>query len=769
MEEGIAVKHKAKKIIKPFVLFQDNVIVNVNEEFENLTKYSKEEIIGKTINEFIEILRINSCFNFKDIINGHCYIFTKKCEPREVNITCMVLSSNEKIYYIKEKINSRIEQRSMYFEQLYKDNQIGISIYSYPDLIMLKANDNILGNVYKFKKEDAIGKTFKDIVSEYDWGIAESYFLNAKNTGKPQYIKEIDYEHALKGTKYFDITLVPIPVNGIVKYIVETMTDVTENVNNRRLIKTQKKELESIIENMLDGVFVVDKNSNITASNKTLRNFINNSNIKNTSDLFKDSLYYDSDGNLITSYEMLLNRIFNGDKIKKNFRIIAIRDGETHHLSINASRIYDIEGNVDKSIIDVRNITEQVNKDKLINEQNQIKAQYDILNNTIENLQLQFTLITYPDNKISYMNKRAFDFIRKINPQLESIESCIGKNVFEIYNIKEHKASKKDRKFHSRTTNKEFCISEMDKYVKVIHQPLYNLNNEISEIAIIGIDITEEIQAKNKLEEAYKVQSEIFINVSHELKTPLNVIYSAVQMMEMYMKNIPLEDNRENILNYIKITKQNCYRFIKLINNILDTSKIKSGFLELSLSNVNIVEVVEEIAQSVSGYIISKGINIIFKTDIKEKYVACDVSKIERILLNLISNAVKFSHENSNIYINVSNKNDFVEISVKDTGIGIAKNKLKNIFNIYYQADKSLSRNAEGSGIGLSLVKSFVDMHGGKISVESIIGKGTTFKVELPSKTLGENEVAITSDKKNFKDNKIEMINIEFSDIYSIM
>ena len=201
-------KLKVKKNIRPFVLFQNNVIKDFNEKFENLTGYSKKEIIGKTINEFIEILRINPCINFKDIVNGpfSCYIFTKKCEPREISITCMALSSNEKIYYINEKLNSRIEQKNMYFEQLYRDNQIGIAIYSYPNLIMLKANDNILENVYKYKKEEAIGKTFKDIVSDYDWSIAESYFLNANNTGKPQYINEMCYEHALKGTKYFDIT-----------------------------------------------------------------------------------------------------------------------------------------------------------------------------------------------------------------------------------------------------------------------------------------------------------------------------------------------------------------------------------------------------------------------------------------------------------------------------------------------------------------------------------------------------------------------------------
>lgn len=273
------------------------------------------------------------------------------------------------------------------------------------------------------------------------------------------------------------------------------------------------------------------------------------------------------------------------------------------------------------------------------------------------------------------------------------------------------------------------------------------------------------------MEEAYKLQSEIFINVSHELKTPLTVIYSSVQVMEMYMNKKSIEDYRENISRNIKIIKQNCYRFIRLINNILDTSKVKSWFLELNLSNENIVEIIENIAQSVTEYINGKGINIIFETDTKEKIIACDANKIERILLNLISNAVKYSDKGSNIYINVSDKSNVVEITVRDTGIGIEEKDLENIFNLFYQVDKSLSRNVEGTGIGLSLVKFFVECHGGKISVDSEVGKGTVFTIELPSRIIEENEAAMTTDRIKpirHTDDKIEMINIEFSDIYSI-
>lgn len=264
---------------------------------------------------------------------------------------------------------------------------------------------------------------------------------------------------------------------------------------------------------------------------------------------------------------------------------------------------------------------------------------------------------------------------------------------------------------------------------------------------------------------ALKMQDEIFANISHELKTPLNVIFSANQLMELYLKNDSLEDNRENILKGSNIIKQNCYRLIKLINNIVDLSKMESGYLKLNLYNENMVYVVEDIVQSVSEHIKGKGINIVFDTDTEEKIIACDAEKIERIILNLISNAIKFTDTNGTIFINIFDRGNSIEIEVKDTGIGIDKKHLNDIFERFHQVDKSLSRNAEGSGIGLSLVKSIVELHGGKISVDSTLGEGTTFKIELPARTV-KNEKVI--EKNKTRNNKVEMINIEFSDIYSI-
>lgn len=287
----------------------------------------------------------------------------------------------------------------------------------------------------------------------------------------------------------------------------------------------------------------------------------------------------------------------------------------------------------------------------------------------------------------------------------------------------------------------------------------------IGNVAVIFNDITQEIMNQREIEKNTKIQEEIFANVSHELKTPLNVIYSTNQLMEFYYKSNTLEVNKDSIYKCINIVKQNCYRFSKLINNIVDLSKIDAGFFKLNLSNENIVDVIENITQSVSVYTKDKGLSIVFDTDIEEKIIACDPYKIERIMLNLITNAIKFSNKGSQVFVNVTDRGETVEIEVKDSGVGIDNKHLESIFKRFHQVDKTLTRNTEGTGLGLSLVKEIVEIHGGKISVESEVGKGSRFKVTLPVYRL-EHSIGIEHSK--ILNNKIEMMNIEFSDIYNI-
>jgi signal transduction histidine kinase len=285
-------------------------------------------------------------------------------------------------------------------------------------------------------------------------------------------------------------------------------------------------------------------------------------------------------------------------------------------------------------------------------------------------------------------------------------------------------------------------------------------------IKYIWNNMNEEIMKKNEmnleLQKILAFQEEFIANISHELKTPLNVIFATVQLFDMYCKSGSLDERKESIIKYIDSIKQNSNRLYKLINNIVDISKIEAGFFELHLSNYNIVEVVEEIVMSITNFTDNKGLNIIFDTDIEEKIIACDPEKIERIILNLISNAIKFSDVGDEIFIDIKDKDEFVEISVKDNGIGIEEYHLNMIFDRFKQIDKSLSRNKEGTGIGLSLVKSIVELHGGSINVESDFGKGSKFTVILPSaKVIQEN--MFVGEMRNNGDS----IKVELSDVLS--
>ena len=145
--------------------------------------------------------------------------------------------------------------------------------------------------------------------------------------------------------------------------------------------------------------------------------------------------------------------------------------------------------------------------------------------------------------------------------------------------------------------------------------------------------------------------------------------------------------------------------------------------------------------------------------------MACDVDQMERVILNLLSNSIKFTKSRGKIAVNFYDKGKNILIVIKDNGVGIPTNKLHMIFERFGQADKSLTRNHEGSGIGLSLVKSMVEMWGGNISMESEYGKGSTFTIEIPVTVLPEkNSDSKENDSKSL--NLVERTQVEFSDIY---
>lgn len=278
------------------------------------------------------------------------------------------------------------------------------------------------------------------------------------------------------------------------------------------------------------------------------------------------------------------------------------------------------------------------------------------------------------------------------------------------------------------------------------------------------------IAAKKRYDELLisdKIKTEFLANFSHEIRTLLNVILSGLQLLDIYKDNGKLTfANKDDEVKLIYI-RQNGFRLLKLINNLIDMTKIDSGFYHVEFEVKNIVEVVEDITMSVLEYASARGISIVFDTNEEEVYMPLDSEKLDRIILNLLSNAIKFTPKGGCIYVTLKCLKQSISVSVKDTGIGIPKDKQRSIFERFTQVKNEKSKSKEGSGIGLSLVKSLVELLDGSIILKSEPNKGCEFIFTLPIKEFDK----ATSDVENHISQNItnnsEKLMVEFSDIDS--
>ena len=233
----------------------------------------------------------------------------------------------------------------------------------------------------------------------------------------------------------------------------------------------------------------------------------------------------------------------------------------------------------------------------------------------------------------------------------------------------------------------------------------------------------------NKVIELERKKNNYFVNLSHELRTPLNVIYSTQQLIIELNKNGIL---KEKLDYYMDVIARNSKRLLKMINDIIDTSKIESGCYHLNITETDIVYLVEESVLSLKDYIEGKGVTLIVDPEMEEKIISCDTNSIERCIINLVSNAAKFTEAGDSITVRIIEEKSQVKIEVIDTGIGIAEEYHETIFNRFNQIVDSNSEKNGGSGLGLTITRQIIELHNGKIYVESKPGNGSKFTIILP-------------------------------------
>lgn len=374
-------------------------------------------------------------------------------------------------------------------------------------------------------------------------------------------------------------------------------------------------------------------------------------------------------------------------------------------------------------------------------------------------------LYLYDKNKNAMILNNHFGEDEAFFEESYNITMDIEKNYFYNYECKI------EEKLNFNSVKYIYLLKINNNLLGCIHIYYENKPKKINEEFIKYICIILSfIKDKKNLKHAVEIESlksEFFANLSHEFKTPLNIILSTVQLVMNY-----IEVNNEypdyNMFNKcLSNIKQNSYRILKIANNLIDMSKIDGNFYSINMGNYNIVEVVENIVQSLAEYMKDNKRNIIFDTMEEEIITACDPDQIERIILNLLSNAMKFTSHGGNIYVDmeVNDRCNKVIIKISNDGEKINFEDRLRIFERFTQSESLLTRRAEGTGIGLTLVKSLVKLHHGEVYVNTEFEEGTQFCIELPIRKI-----------KNFKNNnvreksivsKVEKFNIEFSDIYN--
>jgi PAS domain S-box-containing protein len=267
-------------------------------------------------------------------------------------------------------------------------------------------------------------------------------------------------------------------------------------------------------------------------------------------------------------------------------------------------------------------------------------------------------------------------------------------------------------------------------YLSLSVSPVRDLDGKIVGFLRVAKDITEKKRYERRLKELDKMKSDFVSNVSHELRTPLTSIKGSVDNM---LDGLTGSLNEKQI-RYLNRIKSNTDRLSRLINDLLDLSRIESGHVEVRPTNLPLTALAEEVAEHMKALAAEKLIRIEIPPADPKVTAWADRDKVTQVLINLISNAVKFTPRDGKITVALEkNGSDYIQISVADTGPGILPEERNRIFSKFYQVANVDKQKPKGSGLGLAISKALVEMHGGKIWMESEVGKGSTFYFTLPA------------------------------------